>query len=251
MNALFNNDRISVNLCDNSKDSLPQINQLISKYAFNNTYLKPGGSKLDNINSALNNINTQYFCVFHDDDLVHFSDFDAVSLVTALSSTSSSDCLYLLSSMGISEDLRFNSKPNMPITKPYSFKAIPYRLPFYPSWIYPNTLTIVNEFKNAVTRKGKYKKTGKYSDVILLETLLEYCNYNYIQCPGIYFHIHHIDNDGASIALSSKINLLIHIFCKISLLQKLRFVSTCALLSMNLLLTKVSPFSFSKTRSSR
>ena len=240
MNPLFNNSFTRVVLCDNSSRDGNNIKELSAKFNFYQTYFKPGGTQKDNFESVLDNLKTPFFCIFHDDDLVYFNHHDIDKMISVLSQVSRKNALHLINSIGVSEDLSYFEIPRKNIVKPYSIYAIPYQLPFFPAWIFQNDERTVNEWRDCINYRGFYKNTKKYSDVVLVQRLLEMSDYEYKCIPGLYLHLHHQSNDGAQIDLRSKLFLLLYTFNNSSLKQKAFYLITIFLMTFKYLLRKIA-----------
>jgi len=215
MRSLIKSDRVHVYVCDNSTIKSSEIKLVLERYSLSGVILKPGGSQADNFRSVIKNLKTPFFAIFHDDDFVYFTLSGIQELTQVLSRSHSNNKLHLFKSYGLSEDFSYFSIPNTPIIRPYSVRSVPYCLPFFPAWIFPNHQAVLSELSNAIDKKGIYQDYGKYSDIVFIERLLEHYRYQYSEVPGLYFHVQHHLNDGRHLDILAKLNLLIHIGSKL------------------------------------
>lgn len=239
MKSIFEHNQTKVVLCDNSLSDCNKIKALSTKFNFSDAYFTPGGSIKDNYYSVFDNLNSQYFCIFHDDDIVHFTDENVDDLISVLSQNLNKNILHLISSLSISENLMYVSVPKREIVKPYALHSIPYRNPFYPAWIYPNNNQTINEWHKCINAIGHYRLARKYSDVFLLQKLLEDTGYEYSSVPGLYFHIHHQTNDGAKLDIQAKLYLVLFTFLKSDFKQRIAYIMTLVLVSLKYMINKL------------
>jgi len=212
-------------VCDNSKAHYHAVRRLEHDFPWIRFVFKPGGTLIDNFQSALRTVNGNHFSIFHDDDFVSFHQKDVEKLLEILDSQDSIEKLFVFNSYGISCDYDYFCKANTSIRSPSSAYCIPYTLPFFPAWVYPRSNRVLELLKSAMVDKHPpFEKYGKYFDIILIEKLLEMYEYSFSVLPGSYFHVEHPQSDGLTLSIDSKVNLVLHVLRVSSPVQNLRFI---------------------------
>jgi hypothetical protein len=195
---------------DNSTLNQSRINHICNHYPKVHLIQNPGISQSENFKVAINAVKSKFFMLAHDDDFLLLSPQTIAAAVKILDS-SNSDKLFVPNSVSFSPRNPFYVyRPSYEIPKPYSMKALPFGLPVFPSWVFPN-----NDFtKRILIQSINESVLGKYSDIDMIERILENFNYSYQMLPYWYIHIQHDGSDSSRVNLKSRFKLFAHVINK-------------------------------------
>ena len=189
-------------ISDNSTD--PKVSTKIQRHAFGHDVKKRGGiTAVDHINLCVSEVEAEYYCLFHDDDL--FLDefvkelFLAVRRFNNASALATNAIVYNAlkgeehSSFTWDSDVRIFDSPNKLLMQ-YFAKNNSGIAPF-PSYVYKKYNGII------------FKNIGKYSDVIFVYDHVDRGEVIWINKPLIQYNIHG-QNDGLLVSIKDRLKLL-------------------------------------------
>ncbi len=228
LNSLSNiaqKEELDIIVSDNSVKNEDQIKKLCSKYPYTKLISERGCSQSKNFLNALRNSESKFICFAHDDDYFFLKESE-FSLCLKILNSSSARHLYYFKSISFSSKkpyylYNFNSK----IPRPYSIGSFPFNLPVYPSLVYP----LDDNLEKVFIYNGEYRPFGKYSDISLVESILESYKYKSSVLPGYYIHIFHEGSDSATRDIRSRLRLLIHSFRKLNIILYPKYISSIIL----------------------
>ena len=204
---LSQNKEIDIIVTDNSVLKAKEIRSLFDKDLISFVlYTKEGCSQYENYINGLEKSKSKYICFFHDDDFTSITNKELGKNIDILKS-STDNRLYYLDSISYSDYKPFFLHiPHKEIAQPYSKGAYPFTLPVFPCWIYKNN----KDLRNAINTNFKYRPFGKYSDILIIESLLEKSSYLTTKLFGLYFHIQHESSDSSKRNFKSRFYLCKH-----------------------------------------
>ena len=207
---LFDKDEIDIIVTDNSILKAKKIREVCNKYNSYMLFTKPGCNQYENYINGLNNSNSKYICFFHDDDFTNITNHELTKNIETLKKCTDKT-LYYFNSISYSNSKPFFLHiPNKKIPNPYSKGSYPFTLPVFPCWVFKNN----NDLRNAINSNFKNRPFGKYSDILIIESLLEKSSYSSNKLLGFYFHIQHELSDSSTRDLKSRFLLCKHILKK-------------------------------------
>ena len=205
---LSKNKDLDIIVTDNSILKAKEIRSLFDKDLTSSFILhtKEGCNQHENYINGLEKSKSKYICFFHDDDFTSITNKELEQNIDILK-----DCtdnrLYYFDSISYSDYKPFFLHiPNKKIAKPYSKGSYPFTLPVFPSWVYKNN----KDLRNAIDANFKDRPFGKYSDILIIESLLEKSSYLTNKLSGFYFHIQHDLSDSSKRNLKSRFGLCKH-----------------------------------------
>ena len=198
--------KLEIFVCDNSTKKKENIKNLIVRFPEIKFYLDPGCNQSQNFLNAYNLSNSKYIAFFHDDDNFYTSR-ESIKNSLNLLEKNKINSLFYFNSISYSQSKPFFLHiPQRKILKPYSNGAFPFRNVIFPAWIYPRN----NNLKEEIKTNFINSKCGKYSDILLVENLLEIYSYNYKKLEGFYMHVQHENSDSNSKDYKARLKLIIH-----------------------------------------
>jgi hypothetical protein len=167
----------------------------------------PGASSFENFN-IIADIEVHHFCMIaHDDDICYF--YDPSSLFSQLGNSLDNFITFIAPTLYIDDQKKKVCLSNQLLLLPVCRSLYPWRMPAFPSWIYPMNDSFLDLFKKFfVTRPA-----GKYSDVVFLDkfcsTVAENNPSRIVSALGVvYIYRRHSQQDSSSLALSSYLQML-------------------------------------------
>lgn len=229
-------DKFEIYVCDNSVLNKDIIKGICDKFSSIGFYSEPGCSQRQNFINALKISNSKFISFAHDDDYFKFTS-DDINLIKLKLNRSKQDKIFYFRSISFSFNkpyflYKFKGK----ISKPYSLASFPFRLPVFPSIVYPNSEKFRELFNSYLENNFD---CGKYSDIPFVESVLELYKYKSSILEGFYVHIVHSSNDSSTTDYLSRFKLIMHTFKKLNFLQYPRFILDGIIHTLKIILKKL------------
>ena len=183
--------QIQVIVCDNSVHSADDIASLCSCYDFVELICSPGCSQADNYLQALANCSAQFISFLHDDDFLYLNKKMLLHTISKLQSSENNQLFYPNNFSFSPSSPYFLSSFKSSLPRPLSLGAFPFSLPVFPCWVYP----VIPELPSLIHQNVVLRPFGKYSDISLIEDILDLLDYKVSALPYYYFHVQHSGSD--------------------------------------------------------
>ena len=196
---------LEIFVCDNSVNKREDILNLIPNFPEIKFYHDPGCNQRRNYLNALYKSNSRYISFFHDDDNFYSTEEWMIETINLLNKKQ--DSLFYFDSISYSRSHPFFLHiPEEKINKPYCNGAFPFKNIIFPAWVYPKS----NFLRSQIETNIGGSNCGKYSDILLVENLLEKYSYNCKKLKGLYMHVQHEYSDSNKKDFRARFNLIIH-----------------------------------------
>ncbi len=236
LDEISRQDMFEVYVCDNSVLKKDLIKDVCDSYAAIGYFSDPGCSQRQNFINALKFSNSKFISFSHDDDYFNFKSED-INLIKETLNKSKQDKIFYFSSISFSFNKPyFLYKFKGRISKPYSLGSFPFKLPVFPSIVYPKTKKFIELFNSY--HQNNFD-CGKYSDIPFVESVLEMYKYRCSTLAGFYVHIVHPLNDSSTTDYISRFKLILHTFKKINFLKYPKFIVDILIHTTYLILKKL------------
>jgi hypothetical protein len=227
--------QVQVIVSDNSVIHADAVRAVCDDSLFVLLYSTPGISQFQNYEQALSYSDARYISFLHDDDFLFLTPTTIEQTIEQLSSVKWPSLFYSrsVSFSPSTPPFLYSHRSNLP--KPYSMGAFPFNLPVFPCWVYPCT----PDLKHRISCSIGSRPFGKYSDILLLEDLLQSYDYTASVLPYYYLHVQHATSDSSSTDYHARIKLMLHTFYQLSPGQLLPFMIASVNHSLSLLLRRL------------